>query len=42
VAYKPQEMRKILPAPYRKVLDVIDLATAEGRDVNAAIMEAVN
>ncbi|MCQ9342227.1 glutamate synthase large subunit [Corynebacterium kozikiae] len=39
---QPQQFIKILPAPYRKVLDVIDVATREGRDINEAIMEAVN
>ncbi|AZA08873.1 glutamate synthase large subunit [Corynebacterium pseudopelargi] len=38
---KPDDFIKIVPAPYRKVLDVIETATAEGRDVNVAIMEAV-
>ncbi|WP_034652287.1 glutamate synthase large subunit [Corynebacterium vitaeruminis] len=42
VTIDPTTMVKILPAPYRKVLDVIEVATREGRDVNEAIMEAVN
>ncbi len=37
----PRDMVKIVPAPYRRVLNVIDAATQEGRDVNEAIMEAV-
>lgn len=37
----PDDFIKIVPAPYRKVLDVIEAAKAEGRDVNVAIMEAV-
>ncbi|MDY3126632.1 MAG: glutamate synthase-related protein, partial [Corynebacterium sp.] len=38
---RPQDFIKIVPAPYRRVLDVIDQARAEGRDENEAIMEAV-
>ncbi|QCB28867.1 glutamate synthase large subunit [Corynebacterium endometrii] len=37
----PADMVKIVPAPYRRVLDVIEAARAEGRDENEAIMEAV-
>ncbi|AZA11823.1 glutamate synthase large subunit [Corynebacterium gerontici] len=37
----PEDFIKIVPPPYRKVLDVIEAAKAEGRDVNVAIMEAV-
>lgn len=38
---RPQDMVKIVPAPYRRVLNVIDVASQEGRDINEAIMEAV-
>ncbi|QDZ43579.1 glutamate synthase large subunit [Corynebacterium sp. sy039] len=41
VSWQPEQMIKILPRPYRKVLDVIKQAQAEGKDVNTAIMEAV-
>ncbi len=41
ISYQPAEMIKVMPAPYRKVLDIITAATNEGRDVNEAIMEAV-
>lgn len=36
------DMVKIMPTPYRKVLEVIAKAEAAGEDVNTAIMEALN
>lgn len=41
VLYAPQDMIKIMPRDYRKVLDIIDLARRTGRDEAEAIMEAV-
>lgn len=41
VPYAPQDMIKIMPRDYRKVLDIIDLARRTGRDEAEAIMEAV-
>jgi len=35
-------MVKVMPRDYKKVLGIIDLASREGRDINTAIMEAVN
>ncbi|MDO4928275.1 MAG: glutamate synthase large subunit [Corynebacterium sp.] len=36
------DMVKIMPTPYRKVLEVIAKAESAGEDVNTAIMEALN
>ncbi|RNE48212.1 glutamate synthase large subunit [Corynebacterium alimapuense] len=41
-SWEAKDMIKVMPRDYRKVLNIIDLATQEGRDVNTAIMEAVN
>lgn len=38
---RPTDMVKIVPAPYRRVLDVIEEARKDNRDENEAIMEAV-
>ena len=32
---------KVVPTPYRKVLNIMATAEREGRDINNAIMEAV-
>ncbi|AKK07611.1 glutamate synthase large subunit [Corynebacterium testudinoris] len=40
--WQARDLVKVMPRDYRKVLDIIDLASREGRDVNTAIMEAVN
>ncbi|WP_459589742.1 GltB/FmdC/FwdC-like GXGXG domain-containing protein [Corynebacterium camporealensis] len=37
----PTDMVKIVPAPFRRVLDVIEEARKDNRDENEAIMEAV-
>lgn len=42
ISYAPQDMIKIMPRDYRKVLDIIDLARRTGRDEAEAIMEAVS
>ena len=38
---RPQDLVKIVPPPYRHVLDIIDVAERDGRNPNEAIMEAV-
>ena len=38
---RPKDFMKIVPAPYRTVLNIIDHARATGADIDTAIMEAV-
>ena len=40
--WQARDMVKVMPRDYKKVLGIIDLASQEGRDINTAIMEAVN
>ena len=40
--WQARDMVKVMPRDYKKVLGIIDLASREGRDINTAIMEAVN
>ena len=40
--FAPEDMIKIMPRDYRKVLDIISLARRSGRDEAEAIMEAVS
>ena len=41
ISATPQDFLKVVPTPYRKVLNIIAAAKADGRDANNAIMEAV-
>ncbi|MGO2166132.1 glutamate synthase large subunit [Corynebacterium casei] len=41
ISATPQDFLKVVPAPYRKVLNIMAKAEREGRDINNAIMEAV-
>ncbi|WIM71096.1 glutamate synthase large subunit [Corynebacterium suedekumii] len=40
--WQARDMVKVMPRDYKKVLGIIDLASQESRDINTAIMEAVN
>ncbi|AGF71265.1 glutamate synthase large subunit [Corynebacterium halotolerans] len=40
--WQARDLVKVMPRDYRKVLTIISTAGAEGRDVDTAIMEAVN
>ncbi|MGO1986078.1 glutamate synthase-related protein, partial [Corynebacterium casei] len=41
ISATPHDFLKVVPTPYRKVLNIIAAAKADGRDANNAIMEAV-
>ena len=41
ISATPQDFLKVVPTPYRKVLNIMATAEREGRDINNAIMEAV-
>ena len=41
ISATPQDFMKVVPTPYRKVLNIMATAEREGRDINNAIMEAV-